>query len=280
MHIKTVGPGPCPLCGSDTVAKTNRVLGVKFYGCTEYPECKGSRDDCQYDDDEYKKVEDNSNKESAMSLTMNNMNNKMMDRFFKKVDGVVWDLMSGKVGIQSHDGISTLEGEGDDAQVSLNMLDQFGMPVPAFAQSTPVDKVKKGDLIYVNDSPKGWVIEVKEGDVIKFKLMSPSGSSATWTPPKVTMFGLESGVMVLKSLIEMLPEGEDGLSGMQGNLMPLMMMGGDGGDMEKIMPMLLMSQMGGMGGAGAGANNMVQMMMMMKMMGGKGGSFGGGFFDE
>lgn len=273
------GPGPCPLCGADTVPKTNSHIGVKFYGCSEYPRCKGSRDDCHHDHHQYKKED---NKENTMNglTTMNNVNSKMMDRFFKKVDGVVWDLMSGKVGIQGPDGISTLEGEGDDAQISLNVLDQFGMPVPAFAQSTPADKVKKGDLIYVNGKAKGWVIEVKEGDVIKFRIMSPSGSSTTWTPPKVAMFGLDSGVMVLKSLIEMLPQGEEGLNGIQGSLMPLMMMGGDGGDMEKIMPMLLMSQMGGMGGAGAGANNMVQMMMMSKMMGGNGGNGFGNFFDN
>ena len=123
----------------------------------------------------------------------------------------------------------------------------------------------------------------------KFVIMTPSGTSSTWTPPKVAMFGLDSGVMVIKSLIAMLPGGDEGLKGMQGSLMPLMMMGGMdgmgmGGDgdsgMDKIMPMLLMSQMGNLGG-GAGAGNMIQMMMMMKMMGGKGGGFGGGggFFE-
>jgi hypothetical protein len=221
-------------------------------------------------------------------MNMQSMHNKLMDRFFKKVDGVVWDLMTGQVGIQGPDGISTLEGEGDDAQVNLNMLDQFGMPVPAFAQSTAIDSVKVGDLIYVNGKPKGWVIQIKEkpatmaaaaegGEPVeakpaskKFVVMSPGGSSGTWTPPKVAMFGLDSGVMVLKSLGEMLPGGEAGLSGMQGMMMPMMMMGGDM-DMDSIMPMMLMSQMGNMGGGAVGSNNMLQTMLMMKMMGGGGG---------
>lgn len=238
-----------------------------------------------------------------MSPGMKNFNNKLMDRFFKRVNGVVWDLMTGKVGIEGPEGISSLEGEGDEAQVNLNVMEQFGMPVPAFAQSVSIDQVKLNDLIYVQGKPKGWVIEVvepkakakKAGDadadadakapLKKFRLMTPNGSSSLWTPPKVAMFGFDSGVMVLKSLGEMLPGGDAGLTGMQGMLMPLMMMGGiDGDGMDKLMPMLLMSQMGGMGGAGAGAgaNNMIQMMMMAQMMSGgkgKGNNPFGSFFD-
>lgn len=287
-----IGPGPCPICGSSTLLKTNTHLSIPFYGCIEYPHCKGSRD---YDESlvDRTTAETKNKPGDNKMMNMGNINDKMMDRFFKKVDGVVWDLMSGKVGIQSVDGISTLEGEGEDAQVSLNLIEQFGMPIPAFAQSTPIDQVKVGNLIYVNGKPKGWVISIKskasaepaEGEeakinLKKFVVMSPNGSSGTWTPPKVSMLGLDSGVMVLKSLMEMLPGGETGLSGMQGSLMPLMMMGGDMGDMDKIMPMMLMSQMGTMGGGAGGGNNMIQMMMMMKMMGGKSGkSGGGGFFD-
>ena len=35
------GYGPCPKCGSDTVIKIGR--NGKFWGCTEFPLCKGSR---------------------------------------------------------------------------------------------------------------------------------------------------------------------------------------------------------------------------------------------
>ena len=40
---------------------------------------------------------------------LKNFSDKMMNRFFRKVSGVKWDLLSGKVGIQTEDGISTLE---------------------------------------------------------------------------------------------------------------------------------------------------------------------------
>jgi hypothetical protein len=230
-----------------------------------------------------------------------NVNDKLMNRFFRKVDGVVWDLFSGRIGVKTEDGITTIEGTGEDAQITVNMFDQFGMAVPAFAQSTPVDSVKVGDLIYGDSKPKGWIISVNERAATaekpamkRFGLMTPGGTITTWTPPKVSMLGFDSGVMVLRSLVNMLPGGEGGLGTMQNMLMPMMMMGGMGGDsdgmLDQLMPMMLFSQLGasGTGADAAGASgmgNMMQMMMMMKMMGGKSGSpFGGkagnNFFDN
>lgn len=282
-----VGEGPCPKCGGPTTLRINRALGIPFYGCVRFPDCRGSRD---YDIYSRKSMATNTAEHttggSAMStLAMNKFSDKLMNRFFQKVNGVVWDLMSGKVGIRTNEGIATLDGEGEDSQISINMIEQFGIPVPAFAQSTPVDQIKVGDLIYTDGKPKGWVITVKEpaeeGKAKKFSLMSTTGSTHTWTPPKLQMLGFDSGVMVLKSLIQMLPNGKEGLEGMQGTMMPLLMMfdgddlgSGGGGMMDKIMPMMLMSQMNG----GAGGNNMVQTMMLMQMMGGRGGF--GNFFDS
>lgn len=230
-----------------------------------------------------------------------NLSEKLMGRFFRRVDNVVWDLMTGRVGVHTREGIATLEGEGDGAQISVNLLEDFGMPIPAFAQSTPLDKVKQGDLIYKDRNPLGWVIGIKEPKakaedtdadapdspiLKKFTLMKPDGASSTWTPPKVTMLGFESGVMVAKSLLDMLPGGNDSLNAMQGTMMPFLMMGGFDGDgggemMDKLVPMMLMSQMGVAAG-GAGAGNMMQTMMMMQMMGGKSpfGAGGGSFFDK
>ena len=230
------------------------------------------------------------------------MGNKLMDRFFRKVDGVVWDLMTGRVGVRTSDGIVTIEGEGDDSQININMFDQFGMEVPAFAQSTPLAAVNVGDLIYGEKKVIGWVIEVKENapkdpavaatatpSVKRFRIMTPDGTLKSWTPPKMSMLGFDSGVMVLRSLMNMLPGGSNGLSQMQGMLMPMMMMGGDGIDMDMMMPMMLMSQVGTGDGTGAmGMGNMAQMMPMMMMMnmmkGGKGGNNGGngddGFFGK
>jgi len=218
--------------------------------------------------------------------------NKFMDRMFRKADGVVWDLMTGKIGIQADGGIVTLEGEGEDARVNINLLDEFGVALPAFAQSTPVDQIAVGDIIYTGKRDTirfvtGLVETTKPAAkttkaaattapaIKKFRVMSLDGTSSTWTPPKATILGFDSGVMVLRSLMSMLPTGDKGLNQMQGMLMPLLMMsGGDlGGDLDSMVPMMLMSQMGG--GDAGGMGNMMQMMFMMKMMN-KDGGFGSG----
>ena len=212
--------------------------------------------------------------------------NKFMDRLFRKADNVVWDLMTGRVGIATDDGIATLNGEGDDAQIEINLMDQFGMAIPAFAQSTPVDAVKAGDIIFFGKRENtGWVISRKEGDTGKgptFELMKVDGTRSHWKAPKISMLGMESGVMVLRSLMTMLPGGNAGLQGMQGMLMPMLMMGGDL-DLEKMMPMILMSQMGAQptvnvdgttsAATPAFGGNMMQMMMMMAMMKGSSNPF-------
>lgn len=215
----------------------------------------------------------------------NNFAKKMMNRFIRKVDNVVWDLSTGKIGFVNDDGeILSLEGEGDDAQISVNPFDQFGVPIPAFAQNVPASEVQVGDLIYSTSSKGerevGWIIE-PQGTKKAFKIMRPGGSSGNWTPLKVQCLGIDGGVMVLRSLDKMLG---GNMMGMQGMLMPMLMMGGDV-DFDSIVPMMLMSSMSnttapdgttapnplfGQGG------NMMQMMMQMqmfKMMAGNGGGF-------
>lgn len=227
-----------------------------------------------------------------------------MDRLFKSVDNVVWDMMTGRVGFKTTDGIASIElgtidpaapMDAPDAQISVNLFDEFGMVVPAFAQSVPVEQIALGDMIYSSAANKvaGWV--VKRSDSGKsFKIMKQDGTRSDWVPPKVQMIGFDSGVMVLRSLMNMLPGGASGLSQMQGMMMPMMMMGmmdGEGSaggmDMKAMMPMLLMSQMGtpavpgGVAPAGNAMAQMMPMMMMMNMMkGGTNGSGGGkgGFF--
>lgn len=257
------------------------------------------------------------------SMMMQNMGmDKMMDRMFRKAEGVVWDLMTGKVGILADDGIATLTGKGDDAQIEINMFDQFGMAMPAFAQNTPVASVAVGDVIYfgAKENP-GWVVDVRYGvkptgsttpakrtrvkaavddgtvseaaidkSNVQFTLMKVDGQRTTWKPPKVTLMGLgDNGVMVLRSLMNMLPGGQAGLTGMQNTMMPMMAMmqgmGGEdsGGMMETMLPVMLMGQMQAPimqnpdGSQVAQPNPMAQMMpfmMMMTMMKKGGGGFG------
>lgn len=195
---------------------------------------------------------------------------KFMSRLFRRADGVVWDLMTGKIGVQTTDGIATLDGTPDEngggVSININMFDDFGMPLPAFAQSTPISSVNVGDIIYRGDRNNvAWVV-AKNTDKGSFKLMKPNGETANWVAPKVSMLGLDSGVMVLRSLMTMLPAGDKGLGQMQNMLLPLMMMGGENVNLDKMMPLMLMSQMNG--ADASGGSNMAQMMMLMSMMGG------------
>lgn len=238
---------------------------------------------------------------------------KFMDRLFRKAPGVVWDMMTGKIGVQTKDGIATFTGEGDDSQIEINLFDQFGMEVPAFAQSTPIAAVNVGDLIYFGSGDKpGWIVEkrygvkptgsstprrptkkttaagpgaeltVSEDDIdktnVSFTLMKADGQRTVWKAPKVSMLGMGAdGVMVIRSLLTMLPGGQGDLQGMQGNMMMMMQMAamnGDEGGLD-MEKMMPMMLMGAMGGQGGG-NNMMQTMMMMQMMkGGMGDMFGG-----
>lgn len=40
--IKHSGEGPCPKCKAETILREGKF--GKFYGCTNFPSCKGSRD--------------------------------------------------------------------------------------------------------------------------------------------------------------------------------------------------------------------------------------------
>lgn len=219
-------------------------------------------------------------------MNMNKMfdGKKLMSRFFRPVDNVVWDLMSGRIGILGREGITTIEGEGEDAQITINLFDQFGVAVPAFAQGTATADVKVGDLIYGASSVLGWVVDRTDKS---FSVLKPDGTRTNWSPPKVAMIGFGGDVMVLRSLLNILPGGEGGLNNFQNLLMPMMLMGGDDLDLGQMMPLMLMTQLGATAPTGGGeeaANNplsgmsqMMPMMMMMNMLGGN--KSGGNPFD-
>ena len=208
-----------------------------------------------------------------------NFNKGFMDRFFRPVDNVVWDLMSGKIGYRKGSSIMTIDlgnlnedkTEAPEAQISENPFDDFGVAIPAFAQSTPVDNITIGDMIYTASGVMGWI--VKKNDK-SYKIMKPDGTRSDWVPPKVQMLGLDSGVMILRSLMNMLPDGNNGLANMQSMLMPMMAMGmmGDGDsegfDLKGILPMMLMSQTNAGGSTATSMQNMLPMMMMLQMFGG------------
>ena len=206
--------------------------------------------------------------------------NAVMNRFFRKVDGVVWDLMSGKVGIRTSDGIATLTKTALPAteasaetpaparhslSININPLESFSVPLPAFAQRTDPGAVEVGDLIHGAQRLLGWVSSINEKS---FQIMKADGTHTTWSPPKVEMLGDNGGVMVVRSLLQF--GGETGLGNLQGSLLPLMMLGGDkaSGSLEKVLPMMLMMQSASGATSGAGMNAMMPL-LMMQMMGGK-----------
>lgn len=212
-------------------------------------------------------------------MDMSNMFGKaFMNRMFRQVNDVVWDMMTGKMGVSTKEGIMTLDdSDADNPCVSLNMFDAFGMGVPAFAQNTPVDQVKAGDLLVGPKEIIGWVVSVNDGGK-SFQMLKPTGTVSKWVPPKVQMLGFDSGVMVVRSLLNLLPTGTGGLGQMQQWLQMMMFMGDGDINFEKVMPMMLMSQMSAPAGTdpAASANPMAQMMPMLmfaNMMKGDGGKF-------
>lgn len=207
----------------------------------------------------------------------------IVDQFFRRVDNAVWDLMSGGMGIIDSDGnVVSLKGDESNAYTTVNMIKQFGMPIPAFAQATPAGGVKFGDLVYGPTGPMGWVVKVlpiADGGRPTFELLSATGNRSTWVQPAV--IGFDAGVMILRDLTSMFSNGATGLGQMSGMLMPMLM---SGADISKILPMMLfMQNQPGAAGAAPDANNpmagmmsMLPMMMMANLMGGdKGGLFGG-----
>lgn len=209
----------------------------------------------------------NFNRFSPKSMNMG----RMFDRMFRQADNVVWDIMSGGIGIvDGESGIATLSTKDGVSTVVQNPFDDFGLPVPAFAQNTPVAEVKVGDVIYRGPTNIAWVIS-KDDTTGIFKLMKPNGDITEFQPPKVT-FGLD-GVMVLRTMMSVFGQGNaDGTGGfgaIQGMLLPMLQMSAVTGaemDMSAIMQMALFSSMNGAGGAAGGMGNMFQFMMMQQFM--------------
>lgn len=225
-----------------------------------------------------------------------NIASKFMNRMFRRVGGVVWDITTGKLGLKDDNGIYTLEvttvGEGVKAkietQIVVNPFDAFGIDIPAFATSTKLTDVAVGDVIVGDSKILGFVAEKKDNSLV---LLDQHGMRKQYNPPKVAVLGTDNNVLVMKNLMNL--TGESGLQGLQGSLMPLLMMGGDL-DLESILPMMLFSQTsgggaqngmqamlpllmmknGGLGGSGGAGGSKIDPMMLM-MMGGMGGGSGG-----
>lgn len=201
----------------------------------------------------------------------NALTSKFLNRMFRRVGGVVWDLTTGKLGLKDENGIYTLEttttGTGaaavTESQIVVNPFDSFGVDLPAFATTTKLADVAVGDVIVGDSKILGFVVEIKENSLV---LLDKSGMRKQYNPPKVAIIGTDNNVLVMKNLLSV-AGGDTGLAGLQGNLMPLLMLGGDL-DLESILPFLLFSQQGG-GAAAGGMGSLLPLLLMKK--GGLGG---------
>jgi hypothetical protein len=200
------------------------------------------------------------------------LQNKFMNRMFRRISGVVIDALSGKVGIKTDDGVFTCELTGSGAtlshEISVNILDGLSFNVPGFASQVEFDKVKAGDLVVNDKGIGGWVV----GKTAKaLKLADHTGSVKTYQPPKVTIMGGAgpSGVLVVQTLFSLTGSAE-GAAGI-GQMLPMLMLLGDGNDskLDSILPLILMQ--GATGGAAAGGLQSILPFLLMKD-----GGLGGG----
>lgn len=218
---------------------------------------------------------------------MSSISNKFLNRLFRRVQGIVWDVSTGSVGLRDADnnihtisGLTAAEGAEIEPQVTTNPFGELGFSVPALATQVPLEQIGLGDLVLSDKKVQGWVV----GKTAKsLKVMDHTGVSRTYTPPKVTvMGGVPDGVLVVQSLFT-LAGGAQNAQGFASGLLPLLLLSGDDEKGLSSMLPLLMMQGGGLGGAapaaGAAANPMAAMFsnpMVMLMMMDKGGNGRGG----
>lgn len=205
------------------------------------------------------------------------LSQNFMQQQFRRVDNVVWDLMSNTTGILTkndaiailiQDESSTLEEVKKtkiDGSITINPLATMSMAIPAYGQKVSLDKINVGDItVDGNGNANGWITEIHNNG--KFTILKTDGNEQKINPPTVNVmgFGEQSGLMVVKPLFNVTKGNTDSIKTM---LMQMMMMN-DGNvndsQMDKMMQMMLMSS--SMGNSG-GDNSMMQNMMMMKMFG-------------
>ena len=221
-------------------------------------------------------------------LNNNNLQSRFLQRIFRKVEGLVWDLTSGKMGIQTKDGIytcdiTTAEDGTVTAGISVNPFDGFNLPIPAFAQNTAFDQVAVGDIVIGDTKVLGWVVEKKTASLV---LLDQGGMTKQYNPPKDAIMN-QSGVMVVKSLTGLLGDGNT--ASLQNALLPLLVLGGDNASssLDKVLPLLLLTQQNGgnpqslsgilplllLSGNG-NSGSMEKLLPLMLMQGGLGGAQG------
>jgi hypothetical protein len=171
-----------------------------------------------------------------------------MDAFIKQINAVVYDFQCQKLGITSNEGIFTYDAETGES--TINPIDFFSAPVPAYAMRTPLSEIKVGDIISVASNRCGFAIEISEKKD-RIKVLYSTGAQGWIKPPTNVAFGA-AAVMCVRNIF----------GGSEMNPMLLAMMASEGGDGEGMDPMALMM----MSSMGNDKNPMMNMMLPMMLM--------------
>ncbi len=204
---------------------------------------------------------------------MNFNSNKFVRRMFRRIDGLVWDIASGKVGLRTEHGIHSVNLTGEQPVPEVNPFDFGAIEIPAFATQVARTDIKKGDLIVGDKDIIGWVVD--ETLPVALRVMDHNGTTKTFTPPTVAVMGTQ-GILVVQNLFN-LAGGEAGGAALANNMLPFLMMDGGDSKLESMLPFLLMQSTGPVAGAAAagGGMNPLMLMAMMSDKGGSGGGLGG-----
>lgn len=199
------------------------------------------------------------------------MAQKMINRMFKKVDGVKLDVMSGSIGLERDGSIFTLveveqpelkEGETKgktEYVLSENFFAEMAFDMPAFAQATQIKDVKPKDLVLdTAGNVFGWATSTTDKSI---RVIKPNGMTSTYSPSKVEMMGQGQTVMVISSA----------MTSNMNSMLPMLMMldekdsdsGAKSGGMKDMMLPLMMMNLGGQGNVTEGGMNPMMMMMML-----------------
>ena len=198
---------------------------------------------------------------------------RYMNSLMRPVNDAVWDVTNGSLAIVGkNDSLYSLDTTSKDEGLYGVFKNDFAfitMPIPAFAQSVPVESVKVEDFIYDGSKPMGWVVKISKtaNNSLVFDVLRPSGTQSRWAPPKVqNAFTSGQTVQVLRTMTSMFGNNADNkMSEIQQMLPMMMMLGGNNGAgniMQQMLPMMMMS----------GSTKMDPMMMFMLM---QSGGFGG-----
>lgn len=214
-----------------------------------------------------------------------------LSSMFAMVQNVSIDMMTGQIGIKDDAGLMTLDADGCLTQ---NPMDFFSVELPAFAVLTPIQDVRRGDLLVTKDKAYGFVLtdgntpskrgrpakastkvveEAEDGaeaTVRQIDVLTIHGHVSRYRPRTISMMGVKDGILVVKPLPIFGAEQTAQAGNPMGNmasLLPLMMLMGDDksgnkGGLEKLLPLMMLGGMGG-GQGGLGAMNPLMLMALM-----------------